>query len=357
LSPWFRERCTSARSISRDERTNQTGIDQVAVNGDPSTELRAAIGRLAGTVLRSELAGIRDVVLAVRGAAKDGSTAEPGSGSDKLSAFALSYIQYLEAVTEAKWGLRKEIERLLIGDPSRTSGLVFTPSTLRLAGAGRELAGAFTVENTGAATAQVELAYGAVSDAVSGEAIEGLRVELSPVTFEMRPGATVDVAVRASAAAEVPPGDYRTRLLSLRDLRWPVDVVIAWPGGEAAVGEPSPMPTERRRPGERDTFAPRRRVAHEPRAQKARPTAKASTGDKRRGRGRAAARRKPQRVDLATGTVEDFTRLDSVSPTVAAEMVATRQHLGGVLRVEDLLRVRGIGPKLAAKIADQVKPP
>jgi hypothetical protein len=38
------------------------------VNGNAAPSLRDAVGRLAGTVLRSELAGIRDIVLAVRGA-------------------------------------------------------------------------------------------------------------------------------------------------------------------------------------------------------------------------------------------------------------------------------------------------
>ena len=355
------------------------------MQGDASTDLRVAVGRLAGKILRSEITGIRDVVLALRGVPEGGSTFRSRSRSEELAALALIHIEYLEALTEATWGFRKEIERLLTSDPGRTSQLVFAPTTLELARAGRELEGRFGVENTGAATIEVELAHGPIRQAVVGEAVEGLRVELSPSAFEVPPGATVNVAVRVSGAEEIPPGEYRTRLLSLRDLRWPVEVVIQWRGSDVDPHEAGRgRPTAKRRPRAEEILAPARGFpgesarpseappatdswedvvteetpaeAEEPAPRIAQPVAP-KIGGKRAGRRTGAARPTERRVDLATSTVEEIARLDGVSHTLAVEIVATRERLGGVLRVDDLLQVRGVGPKLAEKIAEQTKPP
>ncbi len=311
------------------------------VNGDASNALRDAVGRLAGTILRSELAGIRDVVLAVRGALEGGVRSR--TRSDDLQAFALLYVDYLQRLTETNWGLRQELERFITSDVARTPPLAFTPSTLELGGAAGEPAGAFSVQNMGPVAVEVELAHGPLANTATGEPVEGLRVEISPSAFEVPAGGTVGVAVSASGSPDVPPGEYRTQLLSLRDLRWPVEALIPWRADAAEVAAP---------PAVEEIFAPASRASDKASPAAAVPAAPETGGVSRH----AATPPRAAGIDLATATVAQFARIGGVSRTVAAEIVATRERAGGVLRVEDLRTVRGVGPKLAAKIAARAKP-
>ena len=315
------------------------------VNGDVSNPLRDAVGRLAGTVLRSELAGIRDVVLAVRGAIEGGGV-RSRTGPNDLQAFARLYIEYLERLTETTWGFRQELERFLTGELARRPPLAFTPSTLELGGAAAAPAGAFSVQNMGPVAVEVELAHGPLANTATGEPVEGLRVEISPSAFEVPAGGTVGVAVSASGSPEVPPGEYRTQLLSLRDLRWPVEVLIPWRADEAAPAEAAAPPAVE------EILAPAYRASDEELGGAAAPAVPETGGVRRR----RATRPRAVSIDLATATVAQLARIEGVSRTVAAEIVATRERAGGVLRVEDLRTVRGVGPKLAAKIAAQAKP-
>lgn len=317
------------------------------MNGDAPTDLRDAVGRLAGKILRNEIAGIRDVVLAVRGALEGGGGVRSRTGSNDLQAFALLYIEYLERLTETTWGFRQEFERLLTGDLARTPPLAFTPSTLELGGDAGELGGAFSVHNMGPVDVEVELAHGPLANTATGEPEEGLRVDISPGAFEVPAGARASVAVSVSGSPEVPPSEYRTQLLSLRDLRWPVEVLIPWRADELASAEaPAPAAVE-------EILAPPAdEVSDEVLRAAATPAAPATGGVRRR----RATRRRAVSIDLATATIPEFARIEGVSRTVAAEIVATRERAGGILRVEDLLTVRGVGPKLAAKIAAQAKP-
>ena len=115
------------------------------VNDDASTMLRDAVGRLVGTLLRSELAGIRDIVIAVRSATAGGGV-RSGTGSDDLQTFALLYLDYLERLTETTWGFRREIERLLTGEIARTPPLRSRPrhSSSRPPAAGWPACSAYT---------------------------------------------------------------------------------------------------------------------------------------------------------------------------------------------------------------------
>ena len=50
-------------------------------------------------------------------------------------------------------------------------------------------------------------------------------------------------------------------------------------------------------------------------------------------------------IDINQATVEDFQKLPGIGPALAARIVAYRKKHGLFHRVEDLLVVRGIGPK------------
>jgi competence protein ComEA len=60
------------------------------------------------------------------------------------------------------------------------------------------------------------------------------------------------------------------------------------------------------------------------------------------------------RVDLNHATVEELDRLPGIGPVLAARIVAQRTERGGFRRPEDLLGVRGIGPRLYDKLRDRI---
>ncbi len=50
-------------------------------------------------------------------------------------------------------------------------------------------------------------------------------------------------------------------------------------------------------------------------------------------------------IDINRASAEDFEKLPGIGPGLASRIVAYRQKHGPFRRVEDLLAVRGIGPK------------
>lgn len=48
-------------------------------------------------------------------------------------------------------------------------------------------------------------------------------------------------------------------------------------------------------------------------------------------------------ININTATAEEFQRLPGIGPSKAEAILATRQRMGRFARVEDILRVRGIG--------------
>ncbi len=65
----------------------------------------------------------------------------------------------------------------------------------------------------------------------------------------------------------------------------------------------------------------------------------------------ARALRDGQPVDLNTAQASDFALLPGVGPKLAERIVAERERRGGFARLEDLQRVKGIGPATFARLA------
>src|SRR5262245_12316817 len=60
------------------------------------------------------------------------------------------------------------------------------------------------------------------------------------------------------------------------------------------------------------------------------------------------------RIDLNHATAEELDRLPGIGPVLAARIVSQRIERGGFRRPEDLLGVRGIGPRLYDKLRDRI---
>jgi competence protein ComEA len=74
-------------------------------------------------------------------------------------------------------------------------------------------------------------------------------------------------------------------------------------------------------------------------------------------RASARAKKKPppsQPIDLNAATLEQLQQLPGIGPTMAARIVAWRATHGRLARPEDLLEVKGIGPKSFAKLQPYV---
>lgn len=59
-----------------------------------------------------------------------------------------------------------------------------------------------------------------------------------------------------------------------------------------------------------------------------------------------------RRVPLNSASAEELTRLPRIGPSLAARMVAERQARGPFADVEDIVRVRGIGPATVEAIRE-----
>lgn len=60
-------------------------------------------------------------------------------------------------------------------------------------------------------------------------------------------------------------------------------------------------------------------------------------------------------VNLNTATVEQLLTLPGIGPSKAQAIVETRQKIGGFKKLEDLLRVKGIGRKTFKKLEPMLK--
>ena len=60
-------------------------------------------------------------------------------------------------------------------------------------------------------------------------------------------------------------------------------------------------------------------------------------------------------VDLNSATVEELTSLPGIGKIMAERIVAFRNEHGPFTRVEDLLKIKGIGEKSFGKLRDRVK--
>lgn len=67
-----------------------------------------------------------------------------------------------------------------------------------------------------------------------------------------------------------------------------------------------------------------------------------------------AAAENPQTVDINTASEKDLERLPGVGPSRAKAIVELRAQLKGFHRVEDLMRVKGIGRKTFQKLSPLV---
>jgi competence protein ComEA len=59
-------------------------------------------------------------------------------------------------------------------------------------------------------------------------------------------------------------------------------------------------------------------------------------------------------VNVNTAGVQELTTLPGIGPALAGRIVEHRKQNGPFRRTEDLLAVRGVGPKLLAKIKDRL---
>ena len=60
-------------------------------------------------------------------------------------------------------------------------------------------------------------------------------------------------------------------------------------------------------------------------------------------------------VNLNTATVDQLLTLPGIGPSKAAAIVETRQKIGGFKKLEDLMRVKGIGRATFRKLEPMIK--
>lgn len=70
-----------------------------------------------------------------------------------------------------------------------------------------------------------------------------------------------------------------------------------------------------------------------------------------------AAASGPSPVSLNLATAEELERLPGIGPVLARRIVEDRGRHGQYRRVEDLLRVKGIGPKTVEKLRPYLRVP
>ncbi|MFQ5586828.1 MAG: ComEA family DNA-binding protein [Thermodesulfobacteriota bacterium] len=55
-------------------------------------------------------------------------------------------------------------------------------------------------------------------------------------------------------------------------------------------------------------------------------------------------------IEINTATAQDFSALPGIGSAIAERMVRTREEMGGFASVDDIRKVKGIGPKKLAAI-------
>ena len=63
----------------------------------------------------------------------------------------------------------------------------------------------------------------------------------------------------------------------------------------------------------------------------------------------------PEPVDINTAGINELSTLPGIGPATAARIIEDRQKHGPYRRVDDLLRVKGIGPKKLARLRPHVR--
>jgi len=71
-------------------------------------------------------------------------------------------------------------------------------------------------------------------------------------------------------------------------------------------------------------------------------------------RDHADAGKPPSTIDLNRASARDLDALPGVGPVLAARIIAAREERGGYRRVDELMAVRGIGPRLYARLRPYV---
>ncbi|NOY68175.1 MAG: ComEA family DNA-binding protein [Deltaproteobacteria bacterium] len=61
-----------------------------------------------------------------------------------------------------------------------------------------------------------------------------------------------------------------------------------------------------------------------------------------------------QKINLNTASAVQLTQLKGIGPAIADRIVGDREANGNFKTIDDLVRVKGIGPKVLASIKDQV---
>ena len=73
-------------------------------------------------------------------------------------------------------------------------------------------------------------------------------------------------------------------------------------------------------------------------------------GDASEKNGKVAVSPAGELIDINTATAKEFERLSGIGPQIAGRIVAYREQHGAFKRVDDLTKVRGIGPKTLERL-------
>ncbi len=68
----------------------------------------------------------------------------------------------------------------------------------------------------------------------------------------------------------------------------------------------------------------------------------------------AGSKSTDQKININTASSEDLQKLPRVGPAVAQRILDYRKENGNFKRVEDIMKVRGIGEKIFAQIKDMI---
>ena len=73
-------------------------------------------------------------------------------------------------------------------------------------------------------------------------------------------------------------------------------------------------------------------------------------GDASEKKGKVAVSPAGELIDINTATAKEFERLSGIGPQIAGRIVAYREQHGAFKRVDDITKVRGIGPKTLERL-------
>ncbi len=61
------------------------------------------------------------------------------------------------------------------------------------------------------------------------------------------------------------------------------------------------------------------------------------------------------KININTASLEDLQKIKGVGPSTAAKIIALREELGTFTSIEQLLQVKGIGPKTLEKMKPEIE--